>query len=425
MKRYLLNSLMFLGLLFGLLAFIPGHSIASGNAQKGSEGLTKNMPEVQWYADYAHVSLNEAVRRLRLQNVIDDMDANIRENYDDVFAGIYIEHNPEYKVVVQFARMIPSGAFQLIPEALQNDIEIRQVKFTQKELEKARAQAVKLLEKEGLQVISDIDTQENTVLLSIDSRSLPETQFISVDDIQNYLVSADNTLKGKLQIDLDRVKIAANTPGDIPAQSAGPEDYDWHYVKGGAMLRDANMNPQCTAGFTVWYGLEGKYGLSTAGHCADNEPTDVKYYFTYIQLHRENFIHEPPLDVAWHTPIGAWPVINQINIGSWGIRDIWADKWGWAQHPGDVVCKYGRTTGPECGFIKSHSFNGAQVKTYIFVNGGDSGGPFWLDDTAYGTTVSQVTWWEDWEIGWVTGSYYAPVDQLYNELHVRPLTWRP
>jgi len=241
MKRYLLNGLMLLGLLFALLAFIPTHSTASGNSQKGGNDFTRDMPEVQWYADYAQVSLDEAVRRLRLQDVIDDMDANIRRDYDDIFAGIYIQHKPEYKVVVQFARTIPSGAFQFIPESLRNDTEIRQVKFAQKGLEKARAKAVELLEEEGLQVISYIDTQENIVFLSIDSHSLSETKFTSIEDIQNYLVSADSTLKEKLQIGLDIVKIATNAPGDIPAQFAGPEDYDWHYVKGGAMLRDANM----------------------------------------------------------------------------------------------------------------------------------------------------------------------------------------
>ena len=419
MKRYLLNGLILVGLLFALLAFIPAYSIASGNAQKGSNDFTRDMFEVQWYADYAHVSLDEAVRRLRLVDVIDEMDANIRENYDDVFAGIFIQHKPEYKVVIQFARTIPSGAFQLIPGPLQNDIEVRQVKFSQKELEKARAQAVKLLEEEGLQVISDINTQENTVFLSIDSRSLPETRFISVDDIQDYLVTADNTLKGKLQIDLDRIKIVANPPDDNPNRSTNPEDDDWRYVRGGAKLYKSDMASYCTAGFTVWKGTEGKAGLSTAGHC-----WDVTKYFTYIDLHLEQaYWQYPYYDVAWHTPIGNWNIINQINIGRWGIRDIWADKWRWAQHPGDPVCKYGRTTGPDCGLIKSNSLYGTRVWTYIYVEGGDSGGPNWLNSTAYGTTVSQIRWREDTH--WYVGSTYAPVDQLYKKLNVRPLTWRP
>ena len=65
---------------------------------------------------------------------------------------------------------------------------------------------------------------------------------------------------------------------------------------------------------------------------------------------------------------------------------------------------------------------GAQVKTDIFVDGGDSGGPNWLGDTAYGTTVSQISWREDTH--WYVGSLYAPVDQLYNQLGVHPLLWR-
>ncbi len=179
------------------------------------------------------------------------------------------------------------------------------------------------------------------------------------------------------------------------------------------------MASYCTAGFSVWKGTVGKRGLSTAGHCSE-----VIKYFKYIDLQFEQDYYAPPYDVSWFTPIGGWAVTNQINVGRWGLIDIWADIWRWAQHSGDAVCKYGRTTGPACGLKKSNSYNDAQVLTDIFTDYGDSGGPFWFGTTAYGTAVKQVIWWEDWEIGWIRGSSYAPVDQLYQQLNVRPLTWR-
>lgn len=357
------------------------------------------------------------MRRLRLQDTIDDMDANIRESHDDLFAGIYIQHSPEYKVVVQFARTIPLNISQLIPKVLRSDVTLQKVRFSLNELEKVRSVSVELLKEKGIHVVSDIDTQNNKVLLSVDSSSVGK-EFDSAESIEKYLVTSNPIMKGTLHVEMDSIFIddLLNTS---PKQLS-PED---SYVRGGAMLRDASMNPMCTAGFTVAIsGQENIRGLSTAGHCADNDPWDVKYYFTYIELHRENFIHQPPYDVAWHTPLGSWPITNQIDIENWGIRDIWHDKWRWAQHPGDIVCKYGRTSGPECGTIKSNSFMGKQVKTDIFVDGGDSGGPNWLGDTAYGTTVSQIQWREDTH--WYVGSLYAPVDQLYNQLNVHPLLWR-
>ena len=353
MKRHLLNGLMLLGLLFALIALLPIRSTASGNAQKRSAGLTKDMPEVQWYADHYHVGLDEAVRRLRLQDTIDDMDANIRKDYDNIFAGIYIQHEPEYKVVVQFARTIPQNVHRLIPDELQNDVILQKVRFSLNELEKARSSSVALLGKKGIHAISDIDTPNNMAILSVDSSSVIN-KFSSAEAVEEYLISLNPMMRGALHVEID--SIFTDNLLNAPFQPLSPED---NYVRGGAMLRDASMNPMCTAGFTVAVsGQEGIRGLSTAGHCADNDPWDVKYYFTYIELHRENFIHQPPYDVAWHTPIGSWSITNQIDIGNWGIRDIWHDKWRWAQHPGDVVCKYGRTTGPECSRIKSNSYMG-------------------------------------------------------------------
>lgn len=405
------KSLTLFGLLLILVLSMLGHAVALGDTQQGSTDLTEDKPEVQWYAAFAHVSLDEAMRRLRLQDTIDNMDASIRKNYDDIFAGIYIQHKPEYKVIVQFAETVPSGISQLVPNALRNDTEIRQVKSTQKDLEKARSHAEKLLKAKKLSIESYIDTTKNIAVISIDSRSLFQGELDSVEELQNFLISSDQSLLGKIQVGLDLVKTMPDESSDASNQ---PSSDDWRYVRGGAKLYKSNMASYCTAGFTVWKGTEGKRGLSTAGHCSD-----VVKYFRYIDLELEQEYYSPPYDVSWFTPIGGWAVTNQIDVGQWGVIDIWYDKWRWAQHSGDAVCKYGRTTGPACGFIKSNSYNGVQVLTHIFVDSGDSGGPFWLNTTAYGTTVKQIIWWEDWEIGWVRGSSYAPVDQLYQQLNVR------
>ena len=125
---------------------------------------------------------------MRLQDTIDDMDANIRKDYDNTFADIYIQHEPEYKVVVKFARTIPPNVYRLISDKLQNDVILQKIRFSLNELEKARSSSVALLEKKGIHAISDIDTPSNMAILSVDSSSAIN-RFSSVEAVEKYLIS--------------------------------------------------------------------------------------------------------------------------------------------------------------------------------------------------------------------------------------------
>ncbi len=175
-----------------------------------------------------------------------------------------------------------------------------------------------------------------------------------------------------------------------------------------------------TAGFPIWKGTWGMRGISGPAH-----GPRMTYYFKYIPIPRQESAYGAGVDVAWYSvPSTPYVVTNQINIGRWGIRDIWADKWRWAQQDGEYICKYGRATGPGCGLIISNTFDEPSkpiecVLTNIPVDYGDSGGPNWSGYTAYGTTKSHVEFSDG-----TFGSVYAPVDQLYQYLNVRPLTWR-
>jgi hypothetical protein len=76
------------------------------------------------------------------------------------------------------------------------------------------------------------------------------------------------------------------------------------------------------------------------------------------------------------------------------------------------VCKFGRTTGYGCGTVATTSQDGVNVRLDdITVDFGDSGGPWYVNTTAYGTTIARC----------VLGNgnpcaIYGPVDQIYNIL---------
>ena len=53
--------------------------------------------------DYG-VTLEEAVRRLRLQNALPRLEPELRKKEADTFAGLWIQHEPDLRLVVLFTR---------------------------------------------------------------------------------------------------------------------------------------------------------------------------------------------------------------------------------------------------------------------------------------------------------------------------------
>ena len=110
------------------------------------------------------------------------------------------------------------------------------------------------------------------------------------------------------------------------------------------------------------------------------------------------------VDVQWHTASSDYTPDNVISFGSSYHRSITSERHRSFQGSGDWVCKYGWTTGQGCGWIVTTSFrlswkgkNGEDYNwnnTWVLVRnpsrslaaGGDSGGPWYLGNTAYGTT---------------------------------------
>ncbi len=150
----------------------------------------------------------------------------------------------------------------------------------------------------------------------------------------------------------------------------------------------------CTSGFSVvdnW----GNRGITTAGHC---EPP---VYWSEYEYPHPSDIYLPtvareeygPRDIQWMTTDHAGVAINRIQDGMGG-RYIWNVKYRPYMYIGEVVCKYGIKTGYSCGVITSKDValqHPNDTPTYIETTNssvtGDSGGPYFFGNTAYGTHV--------------------------------------
>lgn len=151
----------------------------------------------------------------------------------------------------------------------------------------------------------------------------------------------------------------------------------------------------CTSGFSV-YGVGGTRYITTAGHCGNAQ----SYNGTNLPYVNENLGGSN--DFQWHSIPAGNTAKNLVWDGT-NNRFIYSTKaWG-NQAINELVCKYGKTTKYGCGYITAKNIAPGYVPnataTFIRVhnnsgvdlaNGGDSGGPWFYNNTAYGIMSGEI-----------------------------------
>jgi hypothetical protein len=131
-----------------------------------SEALQR---DAKAYAEAHDVPLDEAIRRLRQQDPVGELSAVLQEQEADVFGGLWIQHEPEYEVIVLVTgdaadqerirrRYVQGGP-------LEDTVEIREAGVTRKELKAAQVELMQILEAVGSRAQTGIDVRGNCVAL--------------------------------------------------------------------------------------------------------------------------------------------------------------------------------------------------------------------------------------------------------------------
>jgi hypothetical protein len=343
-------------------------------AQQGDEALMK---DAQAYAAAMGVDLGEAIRRLQLQDDIGSLNAALAANEADTFAGLWIQHQPTYRVVVHFTRDGEAVIQPYIEHGpLAGMVEVRIAHATLNELEAARAQAAQIAHGLSIRASSGINVLKNRAELYV----LDPTEF----DVA--LREADLQLPANVKV----IKVS-----ELPKEVTD--------IFGGLALTT------CTSGFSV-KDSGGTKGITTAGHCSNDQ------WYNGVKLPFVSGTTGGVYDIQWHTAPG-FTVRNLVFDGTYN-RYIFSVKFRANQSVGEWVCKYGMTTGYACGTIATTSQDGVNVRVdNMTVQGGDSGGPWFWNNTAYGTTISSCTLGDG-----TPCAIYGPVDHIYNILGLTVLT---
>jgi hypothetical protein len=122
--------------------------------------------DAQAYAESHNVPLDEAIWRLRTQDPVGELQAVLQEKEADVFGGLWIEHEPVYKVIVlvtQGQRRIERRYVRGGP--LADVAEVREAEWTLETLTAAQVELMQILEAVGSRAQTGIDVRGNCVAL--------------------------------------------------------------------------------------------------------------------------------------------------------------------------------------------------------------------------------------------------------------------
>ncbi len=358
-----------------LLVTLTAFPVATTSfAQQGDEALTR---DAQAYAAAMGVNLDEAIRRLQLQDEIGSLNAALVVNEADTFAGLWIQHQPTYRVVVQFTHNGETTIRPYIENGpLAGIVDVRIAHVTLNELESARSHAAQIAREIGIRASSGINVVENSAELYV------------LDPIQ--LDAAWQKTGLQLPANVKVIKV-----NELPRKVAD--------IFGGLALTT------CTSGFSV-KNSSGTKGITTAGHCSNDQ------WYNGVNLPFVSGTTGGIYDIQWHTAPGL-TVRNLVFDGTYN-RYIFSVKFRATQSVGEWVCKYGMTSGYACDTIATTSQDGVNVRVdNMTVQGGDSGGPWFWNNTAYGTTIARCTLGDG-----TPCAICGPVDHIYNILGLTVLT---
>jgi hypothetical protein len=351
-----------------LVGSVFGGMNTQGNNSSGTPDKKDPIYDAQAYASDTGVNINEALLRFQLQNIAGELDAELTAKEAKTFAGLWIEHTPEFRVVVQFTR---NGEETIKPylkryPELASVVEVRTARTSLADLQRAQASVLSSVRALGMPVDSGINVRENRVELYVAKAGVNQFK----DALQRKGLSLPDSV---MVVPVEKLaEPAASIYGGLPLST-------------------------CTSGFSVKKGwIFTTKGITTAAHC----PNSQSYSGNDLPFQSERI--GGSYDIQWHTAPG-YTVTNKIQWWSDGsTRDITAKKSRNNQVIGEYVCKYGMTTHYTCGTIVDKNFAPNYIEdpspTFIRVSStttdlvepGDSGGPWFLLNTAYGTTSGHI-----------------------------------
>jgi len=342
--------------------------------QSPEEAMAQDAAE---YARRHNVPLNIAVRRLRAQQDSVGITDELATIFRDRLAGIFIEHEPVFRIVVRLtgSDQVPDRTVTLegmnIPIVFQTGAPA------------TRDRILAAIEQHQADIRRAVSTPPG---MGVD----PKNGMLAV------LVRARDVEQGDAKRLAENLSVMAGVPVEIRSWNEISRNLE---VEGGGRvvgLDGAGSSPRhvvCTTGFVITDGQH--YGISTAAHCPDTLDY-VSQGQSRIALDMIGAWGQRYQDVQIHS-VPASPLPIFYADPSKGVaRPVFTWRNRASTRVGDFVCHRGEGSGYSCAEVEFVDFAppgdlcaGPCMPVWVAVQGpdcrsGDSGGPVFSGTIAFG-----------------------------------------
>ena len=122
-----------------IIALLIPHTIKASTPQDDLE------MDALIYVRDTGVTLEEALHRFELQKAAGELNAELTVKEPDTFAGLWIEHEPDFKIVVGFTRNGEKTLEPYLSNELRKVVEVRKAEESLSNLEKMQTEALAAL----------------------------------------------------------------------------------------------------------------------------------------------------------------------------------------------------------------------------------------------------------------------------------------
>jgi hypothetical protein len=197
--------------------------------------------DAEIYALNMQITLDESMNRFKIQEIAGHLEAELYEKEIKTFAGLWIEHTPEFRLVVQFTQDGDQTIKPYIHEELTNIIVVNTAKVSLAILEETQKEISAQVQAVGIEVESQVNVFENRVELFV-------TDWPKLEEAIQ---------RGEVQLPANVFVIVIEEMGKPNSDIYGGLPLSW-----------------CTSGFSVRQTRDPYLsGITTAGQC----PNDLSY----------------------------------------------------------------------------------------------------------------------------------------------------
>jgi hypothetical protein len=316
------------------------------------------------YAKYLGVTIDDAKKDHALVEEAGALQESLEQDFGSEFAGLWIERDPTFRVVVALTSAGEAEVRSRAPEALGSVLDVRTVKYSLRDLRAAMA----FLPMPDVPHAMGIEVRTNQ---------------IEIVALVGELDSVRAGLSGRVSDDLVKFTPTAKLPTPID-------------IYGGLLHETTCGGLEGTTGWSVKKNGSSTTGILTAAHLA-NCGTVSGYTLTFRDESEGGIA-----DAQWFTSNTIEsPKFRWSNPG--GTRLVLAKRAYSAIVVGELICKWGRTSGYSCGEVEEKDFDvdgifGPKSPVWIEIRNcggdelaepGDSGGPAFLNNTAVGILTNE------------------------------------